>query len=91
MTGAALSDYFSFANSCAGATVAAAGSCTLALRFAPSDLGARTAELDLAPTSGSVDPLQLDFTGNGIPLPVDTEPAVTRCISLPQMATGKRH
>lgn len=74
VTGAAAFDYFSFGNECAGATVAAGGSCTLALRFAPSELGARSAQIDFAPTSGPVDPLELDFSGNGIPMPVDTGP-----------------
>jgi uncharacterized repeat protein (TIGR01451 family) len=75
VTGAALAEYFSFGNTCAGATLAAGASCTMALRFAPSGLGSRNAQIDFAPSSGPVDPLQFDLTGNGIPLPVDTGPA----------------
>lgn len=77
VTGAAAPDFFStsIANPCPGATLGVGGSCQLALRFAPGALGAQGAQIELAPVSGPIDPLELDLTGNGIPLPVDTGPA----------------
>ncbi|HET6547789.1 MAG TPA: hypothetical protein VFG79_05010 [Solirubrobacter sp.] len=88
VTGAAALDYFRSADSCAGATLAVGNSCQLTLSFAPDAFGARAARIDLAPTSGPIDPLQLDLAGNGIPLPVDFGPTGSQGAAGPQGAPG---
>lgn len=62
------------ANGCAGATVASHATCTLTERFFPSAVGARTAGLRFAPGGGSVDPLDVSFSGTGVEAPAVSGP-----------------
>jgi hypothetical protein len=51
------------------ATVAAGGSCTINVMFAPTSLGAAAAILSVADNAPSTSPQQVALSGNGTPLP----------------------
>lgn len=96
VTGAAAADFLrvSPADTCAGATVAPGASCTVSLRFAPSDVGSRAAHIDFTPVSGPVDPLGVDFSANGTPLPAPvaaTGPAVKLVLASAVKRLASRH
>ena len=76
--GGANSNQFNFTNNC-GLTVAPAASCTIAVRFAPTTAGAKTATISITHNSnnvpGTITSVTLGGNGGGAALPVLTMPA----------------
>jgi CSLREA domain-containing protein len=64
LTGANAGDFSITGDSCGGATVAPAGTCTVSLRFSPAALGARAANLAIA-SNAPASPLAIALSGSG--------------------------
>jgi hypothetical protein len=78
---------FAQANTCAGATVAPTGTCTLTLSFAPTANGARSAVLsmtDNAPASPHV----MNLTGTGLP-PTPAVSLTPTAVNFPDQQIGR--
>jgi len=76
--GGANANQFNFTNNC-GVTVAPAANCTIAVRFAPTTAGAKTATISITHNSnnvpGTITSVTLGGNGGGAALPVLTMPA----------------
>ena len=74
-------------DTCSGATVAAAGTCTVAVQFAPTSTGNKTAKLTLVSNAaGSPHNVTLTGTGTAAPTP---PPAQKKKVQKPANAKGK--
>ena len=71
LTGANASDFALSANTCNGQTVAAGGSCTVSVAFAPATAGAKSATLRIT-SDASATPTDIALTGTGTTPPGPT-------------------
>jgi hypothetical protein len=84
------SDFIVASDPCSGTTLAPAATCTIAIRFAPEDLGARTAEVQFLSNATVSDP-PVALTGNGLAGdPGPTGPTGATGASGPRGAAGPR-
>jgi hypothetical protein len=64
LSGANVGDFTVVSSSCSGATLGALSSCTISVRFNPTTLGAKTAQIDISAAPGGA--VTLDLSGTAI-------------------------
>jgi len=76
------SDFSKTADTCAGATVAAGGTCSISVTFAPTATGSRSASVSIADNAtGSPQSVSLSGTATSSPTPPGTYPIVVKGVS----------
>jgi hypothetical protein len=83
ITGANVGDFSTGSDTCTGSTLAPNAACTVAVRFTPTTLGSRGAELEFASDAGQ--PTTVSLTGIGLP------PADLKVLGVGSVYTGHDH